>query len=404
MPNARIVIALSAAILILDGLDAQVVGFVAPALAKELGVGPQAIAPVFSLGLFGLMLGALLLGPLADRVGRKPVLVGSVLAFGALSALTFFAHSLTALVVLRFLTGLGLGGAMPNAVALTAEYVSERRRSTAVMSIFAGFSLGAAIGGSIAAHMIPAFGWRSVFLLGGALPLVLAPMLIAWLPESARWQLHRGAPETPRVPVAGLFASGRTVVTALLWVAFFTNLLALYFCSSWLPTVLVNEGYTLPAAVAVAALFQYGGVAGALLLGWPADRYHPSLVIGSTLAAGVAFVLLIGHVAAGPLVPLLVTLMGFCIVGGQNGLNGLAARSYPTILRSTGVGWSLGIGRIGSIVGPLIGGALLANHATIASIFSVIAIPLALCAASAYGVRRPAGADEPALGAAAAVS
>src|SRR6202790_2077842 len=176
-----------AAVLFLDGFDAQAIGYVAPALAKEWGLTKGALGPVFSAGLFGLMIGALLFGPLADRAGRKKIIILSTLAFGIGALVTALVQDLNTLLAIRFLTGLGLGGAMPNAIAMTSEFNPRRRRATMVMIMFCGFSVGAALGGLLAAALIPHFGWRSVFIVGGVAPLLLVPILVLRLPESVRF-------------------------------------------------------------------------------------------------------------------------------------------------------------------------------------------------------------------------
>src|ERR1700712_5980455 len=176
-----------AAVLFLDGFDTQAIGYVAPALAKEWGLTKAALGPVFSAGLFGLMIGALTLGPLADRIGRKKIIIFSTLAFGVGTLATAFIQEVNSLLAIRFLTGLGLGGAMPNAIAMTSEFNPRRRRATMVMIMFCGFSIGAALGGFLAAALIPQFGWRSVFVVGGLVPLLLVPVLMLRLPESGRF-------------------------------------------------------------------------------------------------------------------------------------------------------------------------------------------------------------------------
>src|SRR6202163_4670505 len=268
-----------AAVLFLDGFDTQAIGYVAPALAREWGLTKGALGPVFSAGLFGLMIGALVFGPLADRIGRKKIIIFSTLAFGLGALVTVFVQDVNTLLAIRFLTGLGLGGAMPNAIAMTSEFNPRRRRATMVMIMFCGFSVGAALGGLLAAALIPHFGWRSVFIIGGIAPLLLAPILALRLPESVRFLALTGhanqrvaellglinpkaafAPATQFVvhepvlagmPVQHLFREKRTLPTLLLWVVFFMSLLDLYFLTNWLPTVLNDLGASVSASAVI---------------------------------------------------------------------------------------------------------------------------------------------------------
>src|SRR4051812_47087202 len=290
-----------AAVLFLDGFDTQAIGYVAPALAKEWGLTKGALGPVFSAGLFGLMIGALVFGPLADRIGRKKIIILSTLAFGIGSLATAFVQDVNYLLAIRFLTGLGLGGAMPNAVAMTSEFNPRRRRATMVMIMFCGFSVGAALGGLLAAALIPQFGWRSVFVVGGVAPLLLVPVLALRLPESVRFLALTGRahqrvaellaainpkvafaaetqfmihePELAGIPVLHLFRNARTQVTLLLWVVFFMSLLDLYFLSNWLPTVLNDLGASVSSAAAIGSMLQVGGVVGTFALGSIIDRF-----------------------------------------------------------------------------------------------------------------------------------
>src|ERR1700722_19762802 len=376
-----------AAVLFLDGFDTQAIGYVAPALAREWGLTKAALGPVFSAGLFGLMIGALLFGPLADRIGRRKIIIVSTLAFGIGTLATAFVRDVNTLLVIRFLTGLGLGGAMPNTIALTSEFSPHRRRATMVMMMFCGFSVGAALGGFLAAGLIPYFGWRSVFIVGGAAPLLLVPILALKLPESVRFLALTGRandrvaqllgfinpkavfaaatrfvvhePELVGVPVLHLFRSGRTLVTLLLWVVFFMSLLDLYFMSNWLPTVLNDLGASVSEAAAIGSMLQVGGVVGTFALGSIIDRFSfralALLYFVAVFAIGAIGQL--GHSAA--FVTTAIFVAGFCVVGGQIAANALAAGFYPTSIRASGVGWALGIGRVGSIVGPLVGGALM---------------------------------------------
>jgi AAHS family 4-hydroxybenzoate transporter-like MFS transporter len=399
-----------AAVLFLDGFDTQAIGYVAPALAREWGLSKAALGPVFSAGLFGLMIGALTFGPLADRVGRKTIIILSTLAFGLGALLTALAPDFNTLLAIRFLTGLGLGGAMPNAIAMTSEFNPRRRRATMVMIMFCGFSIGAALGGLLAAWLIPQFGWRSVFVVGGAAPLLMVPLLVWVLPESVRFlaltgraperiaqllaRISPGAalppaarfvvlePHLAGIPVVHLFRGGRTLTTLLLWVVFFMSLLDLYFLSNWLPTVLNDLGASVSEAAAIGSMLQVGGVAGTFVLGSIIDRFsfRALALVYFVAVFAIGAIGHLGHVVVG--VTLAIFAAGFCIVGGQIAANALAAAFYPTSVRATGVGWALGIGRIGSIVGPLVGGVLLAQKWSTASVFTAAALA-ALCAALA---------------------
>src|ERR1700675_2863667 len=408
-----------AAVLFLDGFDTQAIGFVAPALAKEWGLTKGALGPVFSAGLFGLMIGALVFGPLADRIGRKKIIIFSTLAFGLGTLITAFVQDVNTLLAIRFLTGLGLGGAMPNAIAMTSEFNPRRRRATMVMIMFCGFSVGAALGGFLAAALIPLFGWRSVFVVGGLAPLALVPVLARRLPESVRflaltgraqervaellWSISPRAvfapatqfvvhePELTGIPVLHLFRDGRTLVTLLLWVVFFMSLLDLYFLSNWLPTVLNDLGASVSEAAAIGSMLQVGGVVGTFALGSIIDRFSfRALALVYFIAVfAVGAIGQLGHSIV--LVTVAIFAAGFCIVGGQIAANALAATFYPTSVRATGVGWALGIGRVGSIVGPLVGGVLLTMKWSTASVF-MAAAAAALCAAlSAFSLSRLAG-------------
>ena len=399
-----------ATVLFIDGFDTQAIGYVAPAIAQDWKLARGALGPVFGAGLFGLMIGALLFGPIADRIGRRRIIILCTAAFGLGTLATVFAHDVPSLLAIRFLTGLGLGGAMPNSVALTSEFSPHRRRATMVMGMFCGFSIGAAIGGLLAAALIPAFGWRSVFVVGGVVPLLLVPLLVLRIPESVRFLalsgqandgvaalLARIAPSVhhqagtrfivqeiklPGIPVVHLLSGGRAWATLALWVLFFMSLLDLHLLSNWLPTVLNDLGASVSAAAAIGSMLQVGGVVGAFALGQFIDRFSfRALALTYFMASiAVAAIGFSGHSIA--LTTLAIFCAGLCVIGGQNASNALSATFYPTAIRSTGVGWALGIGRVGSIVGPLVGGIMLARQMGSESVFVAAAVP-ALCASLA---------------------
>jgi AAHS family 4-hydroxybenzoate transporter-like MFS transporter len=309
---------------------------------------------------------------------------------------------MTSLTWLRFVTGLGLGGAMPTAITLTSEYCPSPRRSSLVTLMFCGFTIGSALGGIVAAQVVTTYGWRPLLVGGGLAPLLLAPVLWRALPESARYLASRedgaarvratlqriapavslddarftGGRASTSSPVPELFASRLVTGTLLLWLAFFMSLLVVYLLSNWMPTLIQRSGLSLRGASLITATFQLGGTAGAVALGRLMDRFNPYRVLGAAYIIASAFVSVMGIAAASPgLMALVVFGAGFCVSGGQVGANALTAAFYPTSCRTTGVAWALGVGRIGSIVGSLIGGGMLALGWGLATIYGLVAIP-----------------------------
>lgn len=393
-------------IVAIDGFDTAAIGFIAPALRAEWQLSPAQLAPVFGAGLFGLMLGALLIGPFADRFGRKPVLLVSVFIFGLMCLLSAFAPDLQTLVILRFITGLGLGGAMPNAITLTSEYCPDRRRSVMVTTMFCGFTLGSALGGLASAALVEAYGWHSVLVVGGIMPLTLLPVLCWRLPESARFLVAQGrhldkvrkilqhiaptanlqnaefakAPASPKgLPVRQLFRPELVCGTLMIWGAFFMCLLVIYLLSSWLPTLLRSAGATITMAALITTCFQVGGTLGAITLGWLMDRFNPHYVLGITYLLAMFATASIGLLADNVwAVGAAVFLAGFGVSGGQVGANALSASFYPTDCRASGVSWANGIGRLGSVLGSMGGGALLAMGLSFSALFMIVGIPVLL--------------------------
>ena len=396
-------------VLLLDGFDTQAMGFLVPPIAEELGVPLSAFGPVLSAGLFGLMLGAMGSGPIADRWGRKWAIIVSSLVFGSFSLLTPQADTVSELVALRFLTGLGLGGAMPNVVALASEYAPKRLQPILVTLIFVGMGGGAVLASLVGGALIPIWGWRSVFYVGGILPITLALVLVKLLPESVRFLTARGgdprqvnaimrriAPDLGDAPLAPapanrhtgvavmhLFTEGRTVGTLLLWVPFFMNLLILYFILSWLPSLLRQAGMPVTAGITAVLSFSIGGIVGTILQGPLMKGLGVFPAIFGEFLASLGLVILASLIFANFPVMMAVTfVLGVTVQGAQAGINALSAMYYPTVIRSSGVGWALGVGRIGSIIGPFIGGLMLAAQWTPQQIFMAGAVP-ALCAAAA---------------------
>jgi AAHS family 4-hydroxybenzoate transporter-like MFS transporter len=388
----------------MDGFDVQAMGYAAPYLVKEWHVASGAMTAVFVATNCGVLVGAIAFSLLADRIGRRPVIVGATLFFGTLTVLAARATTLDQLFWLRFAGGVGLGAVIPNATALIGEFSPPSRRVPLMMRVSVAFTIGGALGGLIAAWLIPLFGWQSVFYFGGGLPLVTGAVMLAALPESPQFlAVHRRQLDRlvswlneldPQLRADGstqyalaeephggllafrLFDDGRALVTPLLWIVNFMNLLNLYALSNWLATVVNGMGYPQRTAVLVSTVLQVGGTVGTFGLAAAIVRYGFPKALVVSFAAAALTIGLIGQPGL-PLLALFVVVFvaGWCIIGSQPGLNALSATVYPTYLRSTGVGWGLGIGRLGAIAGPYIGGMLIANHWTTEQMFVAAAAP-----------------------------
>lgn len=402
------VIATCFALIMVDGFDTQAIAFVAPALRNAWDISPNTFGLLFSAGLLGTMIGAMTFGPAGDRLGRKPLILASTLLFGVMSLLSAGASSVELLATYRFIGGLGLGGLLPNAIALVAEYSPRRIRSTSVVATFIGFPLGAVIGGMSSARIIPAYGWEMVFIIGGVLPLVL--LVIAWfqLPESIKFlalnekksdqiaatltrmepslkdadmgRIHMPSTVQVKQPVKKLFMDGRATWTLLLWLLTFSALLLTYFLVHWIPLVLVDAGVAQKNAIKGVALLNLGGIVGSLVISRISDRRGPYLAMSCAMGVAIIFIAAIGiSTPAGTTVVLTVIfLAGLTFVGAQLNISAIAATNYPVEIRSAGTGWSMAAGRVGSIVGPLIGGILVSVNLGIDKIFLVAAVPAAV--------------------------
>jgi AAHS family 4-hydroxybenzoate transporter-like MFS transporter len=402
-------------VVVMDGFDVQAIGFVAPALTQDWHIDPSALGPIFGAGLLGMLIGSMLLSILADRVGRRPVLVGSTAFFSLCMLLTAAAASVQQLVFLRLLTGVGIGGVMANAVALASEYSPQRQRASLLMWISCGFTGGAIAGGLISAALIPWAGWRSVFLVGGVLPLGISAVMYLRLPESLLFlslqqseddklgqllsrivpgidavrNLHLARPEKMlgRGSFTKLFRDGRVAITLLLWLVSFANLLNLFFLSNWLPLLSTRMGFSSSTAVLLGTTLQLGGLLGAVFLGPLIDRLgFYRVLVPLFLFAGLA-VAAIGQPGLTMLLLYLVVFSaGICIVGAQPALNALASTLYPTEIRATGVGWSLGVGRAGAIVGPVVAAQLVALNWSSEALFFAASIPAVLSCVVVLGL------------------
>ena len=398
-----LIFALCFCIVLLDGFDTAAIGYIAPSLVSEWGLPKPALAPVLSAALFGLAAGALCAGPLSDRFGRKPILITSVLLFGIACLGSSQSGDLTSLTVLRFITGLGLGAAMPNAVTLMSEFCPDGKRATLTNAMFCGFPLGAAFGGFLAAWMIPLWGWRSVLMLGGIAPLVLTALMTFVLPESIRYMVAKqqrlekirsvlmrisseAADATSFVKtehaVAAEGQSGAAIVVSkpyavgsvMLWTAYFMGLVIFYALINWMPVLFKDAGMDPRTATLISALFPLGGV-GAVLFGWLMDRYNANWVIAIGYVLTALSVFAIGQVIGSfSLLVVVVFAAGTLMNTAQSSMPALAAAFYPTQGRATGIAWMLGIGRFGGIAGSYLVAELTAQQLGFAGIFAIVAI------------------------------
>jgi AAHS family 4-hydroxybenzoate transporter-like MFS transporter len=368
-----------------DGYDITSIGMAVPSLSAAWHIPGPAFANTFVMSSVGIMVGALASGPAGDRLGRKPVLIAGLLFLAVSSIACVYATSISELIAWRFVTGIGIGAIMPATVALTSDYVPERLRAPIVMIIFTGNPLGGFLGGQIIAQLLPHYGWPVIFWLGGLLPLALIPVMLFWLPESPRFLLARGrlTTSTERLlrtlnieppsqekphdvdvatgnPVAGLFRDGLATTTVFVWILYFANLLSIYLISYWLPTVLNLSGLNPADSVFAASLMAAGPLVSVFAMAPLARHFGPQRVLAVMLISGVAVIATVG--LANPphnLLLLAIFLMGCCTVGSMTGINGMTAALYPARVRTTGMGWALGIGRLGGIGGPWLGGVLL---------------------------------------------
>lgn len=417
-PFQGLIVLLCFLVLAVDGFDTAAMGFVASALAHAWHVDRDTLGPVMSAALVGIGVGAVAAGPLADRLGRKTVLVLALAFVGAWSLVSAFAQTSGTLVTFRFLTGLGLGASLPNGITLASEFVPERLRGILVNTVSCGFSAGAVIGGVSASWLIPHMGWPSVLVAGGATPIVLAFVLLLLLPESAQFLAMRpGAHEriarilariAPRrafddctfVSTARETAGGwaaRVVLsrhyvlqTTMLWAAYFMVCLIYYLLVNWMPTLFKEAGFSIAFGALLTALFPLGGACGALIGGWAIDRIGAHRTIIAAFAMAGVLAVAVGQCLglSTTLLGVLIFLCGLMITCVSTSMTTFSAVVYPTEGRATGVAWMLAFGRIGAASGAFLGATLLGLGWRIGGVFGLLAVPALAGACAIYAIAR----------------
>ena len=394
--------------LLVEGFNTSAIGYIAPQITRLWHVPNSTLGTILTADMVGLLLGYLFLSPLSARFGHKRMIIACTAAFGASTFLTITATNVPLLIAFRFLTGIGVGGAMPSAVALTGEYFPERVRSTSITLIYIGFSLGQIAAGVVSGLLLEPFGWRAVLGFGGATTIALSAMFVFLLPESLEFLLNLGngrdraaeivAMIAPQLRISGntclisgradakqirlgqLVEDGRAIGTVLIWAGMFMNLMIYFFLQKWLTSLLVQSGLSQQVAITATTVGLAGGIAAALILGPLMDRYGPYIVVAGLFALSAVSVVLMARILAATPIPWIAivgsTLVGFCLSGGQKANNALSVYFYPTALRGTGIGWALGVGRIGGVLGPFAAGLMLSSGWSPAGLFETAAVPM----------------------------
>ena len=393
-----------------DGLDTGIIGFVAPQLLETWGISKSDLAPVMSAALIGMCLGAIISGPLADKFGRKKIVISTSILFSIFTILCGFASSTQELMIYRLITGLGLGAAMPNISTLVSEYMPKHRKAFLTGLAGCGFMLGISAGGLLSAYLLENLGWAKVMIIGGVFPLCIVILLIYKLPESIQYLLKnhqvseakyilekiKQSPLTSdsiQIPVhqkqfqnpIQTLISTHLSRSLFLWLCCFTSLLVFYLLTSWMPTILKTAGFSTQQFSLIAAIFPFGGVFGAMIMGWYMDKVNPTIVVKYSYLFAVILFIIAGLVYTHTiLLGLTIFFIGALLAGAQSSLLPLAAITYPDECRAIGVSWMHGIGRIGAILGAFYGSLIFTFDLSLAHIFFLLAIPACISFISLY--------------------
>jgi AAHS family benzoate transporter-like MFS transporter len=391
-----------ALIIIFDGYDLAVAGIALPSIMKDMGVDPTKAGFMVSSALFGMVFGAIFLGTLADKIGRRWAIAICIALFSVFTAGAGLTKDPLTFGVIRFFAGLGIGGVMPNVVAQMTEYAPKKIRATLVTLMFSGYAVGGIVAAILGKGLIETYGWQSVFLAAG-LPLLLIPFILKWLPESMPFLLAKGRDEDLKqiagriepsyipvatdhfavppedkadsAPIMHLFHEGRGFSTVMFWVAFFMCLFMVYALSSWLTRLMANAGYSLGSALTFVLVLNVGAMIGAVGGGWLADKFHIKYVLAGMYALAAISITLLGYKMPTELLFIIVALAGASTIGTQIVANAYAGQFYPMAVRATGLGWALGIGRSGAILAPIVIGVLVGMNLPLQQNFIAIAVP-----------------------------
>ena len=356
----------------LDGMDVLIISYTAPAIAKAWSISPANLGIVFSSGLVGMTVGAIFLAPLADRFGRKPLMILAALIMGSCIYLTSFATDINVLMIYRFISGLGIGTMMASTAAITAEYAPVSTRDFWVRTVGAGYPVGAVLTGISSAKIIAESGWEHLFQLAGIATFLVVPILLFLLKESDEFKA-KAKPEDAKL--SALFTAEYKWSTWQLWGALFLSFTTLYFLMNWIPKLATNAGLSMELAIYSGTIFNLGAIVGIPVQGYFSSRFGLKKSIGTLLLITAVLLGIFGLFSGSNLILVILFFLGFGVQGSFVGLYAVAARMYPTAFRSTGVGWAIGMGRLGGIIGPVLGGLLVGLGFGMAQSFIFFALP-----------------------------
>ncbi|MHA8067458.1 MFS transporter [Aquirufa sp. ROCK2-A2] len=356
----------------LDGMDVLIISFTAPAIAEAWKISPANLGIVFSSGLLGMTVGAIFLAPLADRFGRKPMMLFAALLMGICIYATSFATDINSLMIFRIVSGLGIGTMMASTAALTAEYTPHASRDFWVSTVVAGYPVGAVLTGLFSANIIKDDGWQRMFELAGMATFLVLPIIYFFLKESQEFRVQ-AKPED--AALSSLFEKDFKWGTLQLWTALFLSFTTLYFLMNWIPKLASNAGLSMELAIYSGTIFNLGAIVGIPIQGYFSSKFGLKKTIGTLLIITAVFLAMFGLFKGSNLILAILFLLGFGVQGSFVGLYAVAARMYPTAFRTTGVGWAIGMGRLGGILGPILGGFLVSLGLGMSESFIFFAIP-----------------------------
>lgn len=407
-------------IVFFDGYDITAMGTAAPALIRAWRITNQAsLGPVLGASVIGILFGSLIFGNLGERFGRRFAIITSVLFFGVFTLGITYCTTLNQMLIMRLLTGVGIGGLLPNVTAMVAEFAPRKYRATMIIVMFTGVGVGGSMPGVIAASILPRYGWQILFTIGGVVPIVVAVAALIWLPESIKFLALRPNRQADVLRVAkrlrpdlefasdtqfvirderrqvsslspkNLFAGGMAAITLLVWVLFIANLMAYFFLVSWTPVLLASIHVPLAKAALANSAFHWGGAIGGWVLARPMDKYGlaPMKILFALSVVAVGLIGYVGSISE-TLMMVIVFISGFCVLSIQYALNAISGMIYPTSFRAAGSGWAFGVGRIGSIVGPIVGGLLIGAHLSVQKLYIWAAVPLLVATVACFVLSR----------------